>query len=331
MTDPLPQLHVFFSAKGGVGKSTLALACARIAARREGSAALLDLDFTGTSLADGLRLQAPDLPMAQDGALDLHSSGDVGLLSPGETRRRRWRRLGASRPARFLPYLNDAFTQDADGLRPELLAWRAEPDDGVCYFPSSALAPDIQRVVEMNFYQPDPLHWPARLNLVLHRLAERLPHVHTFVVDLPPGIFGFTYAALSLFARLQPGAQLPEELLLDSAARQWRVRAYLVTSPDHSDLLSALSHPILYRNQLRTLIPLVNRATRREGLRQWIRQQLPPTLNLDRRLQFVDEEPLLLGRVFQDESFDLEFLSSARPETLNALERLFGWNGGGGA
>ena len=50
-------LHVFASVKGGVGKSTLAVQCARLCAAAGRPTVLFDFYFTGTSLADGLPLR----------------------------------------------------------------------------------------------------------------------------------------------------------------------------------------------------------------------------------------------------------------------------------
>ena len=60
--------HAFASAKGGVGKSTLAVACAKLIASEAGRrCVLVDADMTGTSLADGLKLCAPDVTAGRDG------------------------------------------------------------------------------------------------------------------------------------------------------------------------------------------------------------------------------------------------------------------------
>src|SRR5580698_1045668 len=67
-------LHVFCSAKGGVGKSTLAIACARLLAEASRTVVLIDADLTGTSLADGLCLCAPEVARRPDGRLDFDAA-----------------------------------------------------------------------------------------------------------------------------------------------------------------------------------------------------------------------------------------------------------------
>lgn len=53
------QAYGFFSSNGGSGKTTLATAAAFAFATQDEQVAVFDVDFTGTSIADGLRLQAP--------------------------------------------------------------------------------------------------------------------------------------------------------------------------------------------------------------------------------------------------------------------------------
>ncbi len=95
-------LHVFASAKGGVGKSTLAVACAKLLAATPGCLPIVvDADMTGTSLADGLRGLPP--PFLND----------------------------ALRP--FL----ESKTDELVNVRVDSLLWHHEEDDDVWYLPSS--------------------------------------------------------------------------------------------------------------------------------------------------------------------------------------------------
>lgn len=76
-------VHTFSSAKGGVGKSVLAIASAKILAVSGRSPALLDCDFTGTSIADGLRLCALRVELAEDGTVDLDATPTGVRLTRG--------------------------------------------------------------------------------------------------------------------------------------------------------------------------------------------------------------------------------------------------------
>ena len=102
-------IHAFVSAKGGVGKSTLATSCALLNHAKGRHVAVFDLDLTGSSLGDGLPLQAPDLSCGTSGELDLRTNAPGLLLSRQETERRWRERRAAGSDARWLPYLNDCF------------------------------------------------------------------------------------------------------------------------------------------------------------------------------------------------------------------------------
>ena len=90
-------LYAFCSAKGGVGKSTLALTCARLLGEpKERGCLLIDADLTGTSLADGLDLRAPVVGLAADGqGLDLQAAPTGQHHDWSETHRLRERRPGS--------------------------------------------------------------------------------------------------------------------------------------------------------------------------------------------------------------------------------------------
>ena len=103
-------LHVFASAKGGVGKSSLAVACAKLIAQgRDRLPVVIDADMTGTSLADGMRLLAPDATLRSDGTIDIEA-GPTGRFLPLDEVKRRRRLRRDSRDKRGLPppFLNDA-------------------------------------------------------------------------------------------------------------------------------------------------------------------------------------------------------------------------------
>ena len=72
------RVHAFCSVKGGVGKSALAVASAEVMLDQGRRPLVLDADLTGTSLADGLRMEAPRLPKT-GGALEL-GPGRLGFM-----------------------------------------------------------------------------------------------------------------------------------------------------------------------------------------------------------------------------------------------------------
>lgn len=328
------QLHVFASAKGGVGKTTLALACAKLAAAEGRRVALLDLDMTGSAISDGLRILAPDLPVDSDGHLSLATTPRDRWLSREETVRRRWRRLARPGTRRWLPFLNDAFAPDGapdcSDLDTHALRWRADPEDGIGYWPSSALLPDVQDAVNFQFYQ-DAIAWPARLSWFIWRLVEQDPDLDTLIFDLPPGLFGFGYTGLSMAAKLARPSAVPKEYGFSpiiEAGFSWSVHPWLVCSPDHNDLLSALSCPMLYNGALPELTALVNRCATPSLTSHWVKTEFPSSLGVSMRMRFVEPEPMFLGQLFQREDMDLGSLIQAKPALVKALRGLYGLTGG---
>src|SRR4051812_15961136 len=143
-------LHVFASAKGGVGKSTLAVTCAKLLAEgRDRLSIVVDADMTGTSLADGLHLLAPDTMLLSDGTVararpgpprgealprpapapmllsegtvDIEAAPSGRFLSREEVKRpRRLRRDSRNKRGLPPPFLNDALRPFLVGKAEEL-------------------------------------------------------------------------------------------------------------------------------------------------------------------------------------------------------------------
>ena len=91
----------FHSVKGGVGKSTLSTRCALALARKrpERRVYLVDLDLTGTSLADGLPLRAPDFGFPPNEPLNWRRPR-IGSHSVDESRNRATARACWATPPR---------------------------------------------------------------------------------------------------------------------------------------------------------------------------------------------------------------------------------------
>ncbi len=175
-------LHVFASGKGGVGKSTLAIACAKLLSDQGRTCVLLDADFTGTSLADGLLLCAPVVATKQDGALDFYAPSTRQFLSREETIRLRMRRKDATPQEQFLapPFLNDIFLHGdlKQECRIEALCWRHEDrGDRVLYLPSSPLGKDIGIALGWLF-RDQVFTWLQRLTWLLDGMQAPAAKVH---------------------------------------------------------------------------------------------------------------------------------------------------------
>ena len=130
------QAYGFFSAKGGSGKTALATAAAFAFANQGEQVAVFDVDFTGTSIADGLGLQAP----GPGGA----------LLGVDQTRAARCDTTVE------LPFLDAAMVPNAPTFDPIAMAWR-HPEAPQ----SEPSGPSVQGKADLNQRRnagPDPSH-----------------------------------------------------------------------------------------------------------------------------------------------------------------------------
>jgi len=195
-----PKLYSFFSAKGGTGKTALVTTFAFALAARGERVAVLDADFTGTSMADGLALEAPD--------------GAGGHLSLDATRAARLQPDGGG-----LPFLDAAMAPDA-AFDPRAWAWRHPEAPQIAWYPSSPLTAHHQRV-RNNVLEPSTAAVAARLAALITAITTAEGGGATVVlVDLGTGIFGV------------PGAVAAAAALVGA-----NFTALLVSTPDWNDLL----------------------------------------------------------------------------------------------
>lgn len=295
------RLHSFCSVKGGVGKSTLAVACARRLANSGRVPVLIDADLTGTSLADGLNLVAPRVALTEGGTMDLSQPAPGGFYTSTETRALRSVRRGTAQrePAPPPPYLNDVLVYDPE-IRAEAALWRAAQPDGVHYLPSSALDDDVRQALHW-LHGPHPFEWVQRFTWLLDGLLCALPAVSDFVIDLPPGVWGFTHELMVLISTLSASKPLPAQYP-DWSNLRWQVNPFLVLTPDRNGLLPSLEYFARTRLRVPNLRPLLNRRTEAaESVRARARRLLGSPLSalgMDQHLVFIDEDPEQLGQLF---------------------------------
>lgn len=300
MSDRTITLHTFCSVKGGVGKSTLAVVCARLLALSKRVPVLMDCDLTGTSIADGLRLVAPKIAAGADGGVDLSAapSGEH-LASVEETRRLRTERRDSGWKDRVHPppYLNDILERrfvGSEPVRADAALWRHELADGVAYLPSSSIHHDLIRSLAW-YNDREPFDWAQTFLWVLDDLARYKEDLTDVVVDLPPGTWGFPHETMVIVSTLLSGTPLPDGYpQWHKGPIRWRTNPFVVTSSDGNDLVPALEY--LGRNvhdRLRTLRPLVNKVTEGpDAVRDRARRLLGPALSasgLEQSLHFVPE------------------------------------------
>lgn len=330
----------FHSVKGGVGKSTLSTLAALVAARAhpEADVWLIDMDLTGTSLADALPLMAPyrgtieepslgDLRAPPDGHLDVDLSRELieqrGLdqVHPG--------------PIVSVPFLNDWLLfadpswDPAADARVDAVAWRLEAGPrNLRVLPSSALPVDLAWILPVIFDEEHAAFLEGRLELMLAALVS--PDRDVWVIfDVPPTIPGLSRALLGLALRLgHPGREpvplsrqdpwIPPELL-DPRPR-WL--ACLVATPDHQDLRAAsrwVAEIAVADEPVFQIV--VNRAEseavgNREALARGLKDPVTLDAALWRDCLFIPDSPGL--RLFRGDS--LEHLPSSPIGDL--LERL---------
>lgn len=296
------RLHSFCSVKGGVGKSTLAVACARRLASSGRVPVLIDADLTGTSLADGLHLVAPRVAVTEEGTMDLSRVSPAGFHTASETRTLRSVRRGTSQrePAPPPPYLNDVLAYDPE-IRAEAALWSAPQPDGVLYLPSSALDDDVNEALHW-LHGPQRFEWVQRFTWLLDGLLCAVPAITDFIVDLPPGVWGFTHELMVLISTLSASKPLPAQYP-DWSALRWHVNPFLVLTSDRNGLLPSLEYFARTLLHVPSLRPLLNRRTEAaELVRARARRLLGPPLNdlgMEQHLVFIDEDPEQLGQLFR--------------------------------
>jgi hypothetical protein len=317
--------YSFHSVKGGVGKSTLSVLTALGLAQRGDQVTLVDMDLTGTSLADVLALEAPS--WADEGPLlpltkpptGFHSYEDTRVLM--EDRDELAREAQETDPndaraqaARGVSFLNDFLLfatpdwEEQQDMPIESVLWRLRdmPDANLRVLPSSALPVDLERIIPVVFDENHSGFLENRLEFLLNALVPDEGEA-VVVMDTPPTIPGLSRAVLSLALRLsRPEKQplsvqggMPERLR--EAPVRWT--AFLVGSMDHQDLRAANRWLSLVRDEERAQIRfLVNRVSHAADAQQV--QALFKDLLKD------EANPLLLDAVTVKEDASLQLFRS---------------------
>jgi hypothetical protein len=286
MNAPAVTLHVFCSAKGGVGKSTLSVACARLLAQSGRQCVLIDADLTGTSLADGLSLCAPIVERDDQGRLDFFARPTGKFMTREETIKarnsRKFQEWSGRPPAP--PFFNDLLLQGERGAEctVEALWWKHEQDDGLRVLPSSPLTQDI--AIALGWLREEPFEWLQRFMWLLQGMREQLPALSDVVIDLPPGLFGFAHETLALLSNLKLGKPFPSGFP-DLRAEEWRGQPFIVTTEDRNDFILALEYYVAHKAKLPHLKIVLNRAT--EGRSAWFSGELVRHFGSGLRLEAI--------------------------------------------
>ncbi len=225
-------LRSFHSVKGGVGKSTLATKSAVQLAEDhpEGRVLLVDMDLTGTSLADVLQLRAPRWVQGGGENVPLHEAS-TDHWDVNESRQAVRRRDQAEDPTlRYVAFLNDYLLyQPHDGItdaNPSGMFWMLEGGpENLGVLPSSALPGDLQRILPVIFDEHQSAFLEARLETLLARVLRDDEDDDTgelrdlyVVFDVPPAVPGLSRAVLSAVLRITA-----PRAVLESRRERWDV------------------------------------------------------------------------------------------------------------
>lgn len=346
----------FHSVKGGVGKSTLATIAAIQSAREHPGRPvyLIDMDLTGTSLADVLPLRAPrweGRPSITPQLLE--SQAPIGFDTPEDSRTRvdqRDQELRARRHDRpedlFVPLLNDFLMHDPSeydpsrDVRVDALCWQLDPGlPNLHVMPSSAIPGDLDRIVPVIFDEQHGALLEARFEALLAKIADRTAAERTsgatVVVDVPPTIPGLSRSVISLGLRLSREEKQPLSVKggvpheLEGAAIDWT--AHLVASPDLQDLRATERWLGLVLEEERSCFRFVINRHKWVGAADERLTQLRQALGLARTdapsadpLRALNHfEPYLEGALFVPFNSAMEFFRSRTvPESKLDLGRL---------
>lgn len=245
--------YSFHSVKGGVGKSTLSVVTAVALATENPNArvVLVDMDLTGTSLADVLPLEAPSWRgVGARDRIDLRKAPD-GSLGSVEAQRRIEERgdTPAEAGAIGVPFLNDYLLFTPPGWEadkdapPRAISWRLPAGPGnLSVMPSSALPRDLVKALPVIYDEEHAAFLEARLEYLLAALLGEGGDVFV-VFDTPPTIPGLSRSVLSLALRLarHPKTPLSDDGFMPKALREAEIvwDALLVATQDFQDVRAA--------------------------------------------------------------------------------------------
>jgi hypothetical protein len=155
------------------------------------------------------------------------------------------------------------------------MLWCDDINERVLYFPSSPLREDIRLALAW-LYNVEPFIWTRRFAWILERIVRTVTGVTDILIDLPPGLFGFSESVLALLATLSLKEPLPEGFpLLQVAGTVPQVNAFLVSTPDLNDLFAAVRAYGRLSTRLTGARLVVNRDQFKEATRREVRQRFP--------------------------------------------------------
>jgi hypothetical protein len=168
-----PRIYTLHSQKGGVGKTSIALAIAGFAAfHNDKKALIIDADLTGTSLLDIPRMVGND---------DKPYFNNLILAKPSEFEK-------------HTPIISDQAKEKAAESMSRL-CWNIPKGDGKIFcMPGSPLAKDMQEIVPLISQEDHLKFFRHRLEDVL--VTATLADFEVIIVDHSPGLLGLSKSSL---------------------------------------------------------------------------------------------------------------------------------------
>lgn len=214
--DGYPRIYTIHSQKGGVGKTSIALALAGISGAKRKKTLIIDGDMTGASIADVPGMEC----------------------EPGSS----FNKLILAKPKEFLqltalwppPKGNESTNLELQFCRKKV------GHDFVHFIPSSAGAADVETIVPL-IAQEDHLHF------FRHRIEDILAAAirsgfETIILDHSPGLFGFSKTTLEMSLEWSPPLRADHRLqcLLNRKNKEPTLQSLLVSSFEPHDFKAIL-------------------------------------------------------------------------------------------
>jgi len=215
-----PRIYTIHSQKGGVGKTSIAVAIAGFAAITHNKKTLIiDADLTGTSLID-----IPNFPPLKKG--------------------RYFNDLILANPADFQSYTSimetpDELTTIPNKQRLDQFYHKITTCKNISYFPASPDLNDIQKTIPL-ISQEDHLRF-FRLRLEDILATAIMDGFEVIIIDHPPGLYGISTASLKMVLDQKKGGEKTQSRLskllasINNSANSFSCHAIFCTTSDPVD------------------------------------------------------------------------------------------------
>jgi len=171
-----PRIYTLHSQKGGVGKTSVAIAIAGFASIfHKKNALIIDADLTGVSLAD--------LPnWVSDNQKKIKYFNDLILAKPNE----------------FLKYTRTSSTKSKTQIRGKLKPFYQKiPNyERIFYMPGSPFFGDLRKIIPLISQEDYLQFFRQRIEDII--ITAFYDHFDSIIIDHPPGLFGVSTASLNI-------------------------------------------------------------------------------------------------------------------------------------